>query len=59
LIEYATIYHSNLFNSRGASASTAVVLVWKISVLLSNDEYDIIKKIISKSVNFVEPVLYI
>ena len=35
LIEYATIYHSNLFNSRGASASTAVVLVWKNAVLLS------------------------
>ena len=31
----------------------------QIPVLLSNDEYDIIKKIISKSVNFVEPVLYI
>ena len=31
----------------------------QISVLLSNDEYDIIKKIISKSVNFAEPVLYI
>ena len=31
----------------------------QIPVLLSNDEYDIIKKIISKSVNFAEPVLYI
>ena len=31
----------------------------QIPVLLSNDEYDIIKKIIAKSVNFVEPVLYI
>ena len=28
-------------------------------VLLSNDEYDIIKKIISNSVNFNESVLYI
>ena len=30
-----------------------------IPVLLSNDEYDIIKKIISNSVNFAKPVLYI
>ena len=34
-------------------------LIRQIPVLLSNDEYDIIKKIISKSVNFAEPVLYI
>ncbi len=31
----------------------------QIPVLLSNDEYDIIKKIISINVNFAEPVLYI
>ena len=41
------------------AASTAVVLVWKISVLLCKDEYDIIKKNIFISVNFTEPVLYI
>lgn len=28
------IYHSKLFNSRGSSTSTTVVLIWKFSVLL-------------------------
>jgi hypothetical protein len=39
--------------------AACIILNRKIAVLLSNDEYDIIKKIISNSVNFAEPVLYI
>ena len=36
-----------------------IYLIRQIPVLLSKDEYDIIKKIISNSVNFIESVLYI
>ena len=39
--------------------AACIILNRKIAVLLSNDEYDIIKVIIPNSVNFAEPVLYI
>ena len=41
------------------SLYACVILNRKISVLLIEDEYDIIKKIFSNNVKFAEPVLYI